>query len=168
MHAEAMNFLISTRSSMGDISHARIVDMGALNVNGSAREVFTPVAEYIGVDVLEGNGVDIVSDCRHYDGKQSFDICISTEAMEHDPEPESIAQCAWRALKPGGLFILTAAAPPRQEHRCDGGLGDMQGEHYGNITEEHLTQILADWDDVSILYNPAHGDIYATAQKPKS
>lgn len=40
-------------------------------------------------------------------GEQEFDIVISSELIEHIPEPDKVIRQVYRVLKKGGLFILT-------------------------------------------------------------
>lgn len=163
MHAEAMDFLQRARHAFPTLGGARVLEIGSHDVNGSARQVFTGAVEYVGIDVWPGNGVDVVADARQYDGGQAFDVAITTEALEHDPEPGAIIDCAGRALKPGGVLIITAAAPPRTPHSCAGVLGNPEAEPYGNVTPPQLMGLLAGWDVIVIEWNQAHGDIYAVA-----
>ena len=39
------------------------------------------------------------------------------------------------------------------------------GEHYANIDPATLREWLADWSDVEVLHDRAHGDVYAHAVK---
>lgn len=67
--------------------HARrILDIGSMDLNGSLRPCAPASAEFVGVDIAEGPGVDIVIKPG---GKLPFDACtfdaiISTSAFEHD------------------------------------------------------------------------------------
>ena len=148
---------------------ARVLDIGSLDVNGTAqglslRALFSD-AGYHGIDEHDGPGVDAVVSAADYDGAGRFDLVVSTEAMEHAPHPEDIIACAWRSLSPGGMLLLTAAAPERQPHNCDG-TGYSGIEHYANIHPDQLRAWLADWEDVEVVHQPSLGDVYASAKKP--
>lgn len=148
----------------------RILDIGALDVNSteqglSLRALF-PDADYFGIDTQKGPGVDEVISAADYDGKARFDLVISTEALEHCADPESIIACAWRALAPGGVLLLTAASPERQPHNCDG-TGYSGVEHYANIHPDQLKAWLGDWKGVQVVHQPSLGDVYAKAVKPE-
>lgn len=163
MHDEAMQYLLKIAATM-QLEDKTVLEIGSYDVNGSPRSAFGKAVRYVGIDKTPGPGVDVVSDGRIYDGKEEFDLCISTEAMEHDPEPWVIIQCAWRSLKSGGKIVLTAAAPPRHPHSCGG--GPVGGEYYTNIFPEYLSYMLKEWKDINVEYNRAHGDVYAIATKP--
>jgi SAM-dependent methyltransferase len=164
MHKEALDFLRAVRAELPELSGKRIVELGSKDVNGSPRSIFAGAHEYVGVDICPGHGVDVVMDCRKFDGENSFDICICVESMEHDPNPRAFIDAAWRSLRAGGLFVVTAAAPPRMPHSCDGQLGGH--EYYTNIFPEHLRYMLVEWQKVKVYYNPEHGDVYAVAYRP--
>ena len=63
----------------------KVVDLGAMDVNGSYRQLVPPTAEYVGVDIEAGPGVDIVlTDVYHLpfeDG--SVDIVLAGQMLEH-------------------------------------------------------------------------------------
>ena len=88
----------------------KILDVGARDVNGTLRVFCPPGAEYVGVDLVPGPGVDIVldgSDSFPFED-ESFDIVLSSSCFEHD-------QMFWltfaemaRVLKPGGYIFINA------------------------------------------------------------
>jgi len=172
MHPQAHQFV---RRALADlaVAGAHIVELGSYDVNGteqglSVRELCASSASYTGVDMRKGPGVDLVKqaqDLNADDLAHPADIVICMETLEHDNDPASIIDAAFRVLKPGGVLILTAAGEGRQPHGVDGGgVGD---EWYQNIGRADLKAWLADWMDVRIHEDHAAHDIYATAVKPK-
>ncbi len=95
-----------------DVRGARILEVGSLNVNGSLREIavgFTP-SEYVGVDISEGPGVDVICDASELLSKfdrASFDVVISTEMLEHVLDWRSVIENFKALLRPGGVLVLT-------------------------------------------------------------
>ena len=105
----------------------KVLEIGSLIVEGqehlSVRKLF-PEAEYIGVDMRQGNGVDIVEDfidfankCdneKHdglnyrYDNEQEFDLILCLEMLEHAKEPFQIIESAKQCLKPNGVLLVTS------------------------------------------------------------
>lgn len=166
MHQEVLNFLACARQRFGDLKNLHVLELGSQDVNGSPRGIFSGCAKYVGVDRIAGRGVDIISDCRSFDGHKFFNICICCESLEHDPDPMAFINAAERSLCAGGTLLLTAAAPPRAPHSC-GGLATLNGEYYTNIFPEHLKLLLRDWHQVEVQYNAAHGDVYAIANCPR-
>jgi len=170
MHPAAFTFVMQTLVGVG-VRGARILDVGSMDVNSSeqglsVRDLCALASVYVGIDEREGEGVDIVTSAADYVPSATFTIVISTEALEHTPDPQSIIDCAWRCLTHGGLLILTAAGDGRTPHGCSGGaVGD---EYYKNIASADLSAWLSAWDSVSIVENSDQHDIYATAVKPKA
>lgn len=119
---------------------SRVLDVGSLDINGSARIYFDNCA-YIGVDIGEGNGVDIISkgeDLTYPDGH--FDVALSCECFEHNPEWAATFANMVRMTCPGGLVIMTCATTGREEHGTsrrnpqDAPLMVAQGiEYYKNL-----------------------------------
>src|SRR6266567_3849172 len=64
----------------------RILDVGARDINGSLRTFCPGGAEYIGVDLEGGAGVDVVlKDAYDYPfSDEHFDLIVSTSCFEHD------------------------------------------------------------------------------------
>lgn len=141
MHATAYEYVSAAVKVIG--VRRRILEIGSRNVNGSVRGLFPKAMEYVGIDLKPGDGVDVVADggkWRPADGK-TFDLVVSTECLEHTPFAEEICHTAFDVLKPGGVFIVTAAGPNRAEHGSDGGsVGD---EFYRNVEPEMLTHWLS-------------------------
>jgi SAM-dependent methyltransferase len=162
MHTEAATFV---RAVVPPPPAGRVIEFGSHNVNGSVRWMF-PGSTYIGIDPWPGDGVDVVARCQDYTPDVLADVVITTEALEHDPDPVGHIAAAWRALKPGGLLILTCAGPGRAPHSCAGDL-NVRDEHYGNIDPDWLRAHLdsTGWQDIDVRYNAAAGDTYATARR---
>lgn len=92
------------------------MEVGSLNINGTVRGFFDSPEEYIGIDVGEGPGVDIVCPGDQYDSEELFDCVISCECMEHNPQwPETFDNMI-RLCRPKGLVIMTCATTGRAEH----------------------------------------------------
>lgn len=92
----------------------RILDVGARAIrdHDSYKSLFTSAAfEYLGADMEPGNNVDVVLVDAH-DWTEiesaSFDVVISGQTLEHDPEFwVTIAEIS-RVLRPNGLCCLIA------------------------------------------------------------
>ena len=64
--------------------NVKVIDVGSLDINGNNKYLFED-CDYIGLDIIEGKNVDVVSVAHEYDGEnESFDVVLSTNAMEHD------------------------------------------------------------------------------------
>lgn len=163
MHAEALDFV--ARCLAGGAQGLRVLELGSLNVNGTPRPLCDGAACYVGVDRVAGPGVDVVADAADYNGRHSYDVVICCEVLEHAPDPAAVVACAWQALTRGGRLIVTAAAPERAPHGCDG-QGVRAGEHYAGVSVATLRALLGGWQDVQTEHYPGRGDVYATAVRP--
>ena len=139
-----------------------MVDVGSLDINGSNRGLFRK-CDYRGIDIVRGKNVDevglahlLLCNLDNY-----FDTVISTEMLEHDKYWELSLHAMYRALKPGGLLLITAAGDGREEHGthdhhayCSPGTLD----YYCNISNEMFASVLC----------PKMFKTYFINQNPKS
>src|SRR6185437_9432592 len=65
----------------------QIVEIGALNVNGSLRQVAPDGSKYLGIDMEAGPGVDVVMRQGKKAGvdKAFADLAVASSVFEHDP-----------------------------------------------------------------------------------
>lgn len=91
---------------------AKVVDIGAQDLNGSLKTVCPPHLEYIGVDFVAGNGVDIVLDdpYRLPFADDSVDVVVSSSCFEHSEMFWVLFLEIVRVLKSPGCFYLNAPA----------------------------------------------------------
>ena len=109
MHQSAManaSLFFGTYVSEGE--GKLIVEIGSQDVNGSIRQVSPSGAKYIGVDFVQGKGVDIILDDPYVlpfqDG--SVDVCLSSSVFEHSEMFWLLFLEILRILKPDGLFYV--------------------------------------------------------------
>ena len=95
-----------------EVRRKKVIEVGSYEINGGPRplvESYRP-AEYIGLDIMEGPGVDIV--CKAEDildkfGKDSFDVVISTELLEHVRDWRRVVHNIKNICKSGGIILIT-------------------------------------------------------------
>lgn len=103
--------VLSTRSPL------RILEVGSADVaTGSYRSAFDVLdAEYVGVDIEDGPGVDIVlaqPGVLPFEDQQ-FDVVFSGQTFEHDPQFWRTFSEMARVLRPDGvLFVLVPSTGP--------------------------------------------------------
>lgn len=192
MHAEAFGFVARVLRPYGP--RKSVVEIGSKIINGTIRTLFYgKVDRYIGIDVVPGNGVDVVASGHEYQPDAPVDTVICMEVLEHTPLGREICENAHRMLAPGGIFIVTAAAEPREPHRADDNLPPkhiaemLKGawtiemldraveemrdrpfdEYYQNVSPEMLAEWLKPFAEVTIEHNTSHGDVYAIAEKAR-
>lgn len=149
-HPEQRNFIESVKAEYNEFFiNKKVLEVGSLNINGSARDFFTD-CDYTGIDVGLGNGVDIVAQGQEYNASdESFDTVISCECFEHNPYWLETFLNMIRMCKRGGLVFFTCATTGRQEHGTTASnptdsplTSEIGWEFYKNLTEENFTSVI--------------------------
>jgi SAM-dependent methyltransferase len=99
-----------------------IVDVGAMDINGSLRSVCPSHLRYVGVDIEAGKGVDLVATdpYRVPLDDEVCDIVVSSSCFEHNEFFWLTFLDALRILKPGGvLYVNAPATGPYHKHPLD-------------------------------------------------
>ena len=94
----------------------RVLEIGSYDVNGTIRSAFKYASEYIGVDLIPGPSVDVVSKGQNYKSVKKFDIVLSVESFEHNSEWVQTFINMVNLTKDDGLVIFTCATAGRLEH----------------------------------------------------
>jgi SAM-dependent methyltransferase len=139
-HAEQRQFFERVRDRFpSSFLGKEVLDIGSLDINGTARDFFVDCA-YVGVDVGEGPGVDIVFAGQDLDwDDNTFDVVLSAECFEHNPE--WVATFANMVRLSRHLVIMTCATSGRAEHgthRATPGASPhtVEWDYYRNLAEE--------------------------------
>jgi SAM-dependent methyltransferase len=109
MNIAVLEFFIEN-TQKEEFENKRILEVGSKYVNGSVRpliEKFFSPKEYIGVDIEKGKFVDVVCDAENlvdYFGKETFDVVISTELLEHVKDWRKVINNMKEVLKPNGYI----------------------------------------------------------------
>jgi SAM-dependent methyltransferase len=90
-----------------------IYEFGALQVPGQEgfadlRPLF-PAKKYVGADIREGTGVDVILDIQHIDlPSESVGTVLVLDTLEHVEFPREAIQETHRILKPNGIIIISS------------------------------------------------------------
>jgi len=115
MHISVLEFFIEN-TQKEEFENKRILEVGSRYVNGSVRpliEKFFNPKEYIGVDIEKGKFVDVVCDAENlvdYFGRETFDVVISTELLEHVKDWRKVINNMKEVLKPNGYIYISLLA----------------------------------------------------------
>ena len=145
-HYEQRVFFEQTREQFPQyFTGTSVLEIGSLNINGTVRDFFT-TDRYLGVDVEDGPGVDLVAqgqDLKFPDN--CFDVAVSAECFEHNPYwLETFINMHRMASQ---FVIFTCATEGRPEHGTTRTTPEdspftLEWDYYGNLTEhdfrEHL------------------------------
>lgn len=158
-HPEQNEFFSSIRAFFPHaFSRARVLEVGALDINGSVRQLFSD-CDYTGVDLQLGPGVDLACPGQLLElPTAGFDTVISAECFEHNPFWRETFANMMRMCRPGGLVLVSCASTGRKEHGTtrtnpDASPFTVQArwDYYRNLTPElltrgiHLAGWLSDW-----------------------
>ena len=87
-----------------------VLEVGALDVNGTIRtnfERYEGSYQYTGIDYNEGKGVNVViSKDTDWEQLDQYDLVVSTNALEHDPNFHRTIVNIHSHLRIGGMFWL--------------------------------------------------------------
>ena len=160
MHTAARNFV----RSIAPLIRGSVCEIGSRNVNGSVRYLFHG-CQYVGVDIREGPGVDIVADGSRWDGDgQLFDAVVCCEMLEHAEWQAEMCCNIMDLLRPGGVAIITVAGPGREPHSGIDGGPLQDGEHYRNVEAAELKQWFSGYSVIAID-DRCKGDLYCMVVK---
>jgi len=100
----------------GSIKGKTVVEVGSVDVNGSCRPwiVSQLPASYLGTDMQEGPNVDVVctgEELPEKIGRESCDLLICTEVLEHVEHWFEFVRSIWSTIKLSGILLLTTRSP---------------------------------------------------------
>jgi len=165
VHQQAFEWV----AAWADTAAASVLDLGGRDVNGSVRSLFAATETYTVVDILPGDGVDVVADAATWAPDREYDLVVCCETFEHTAVWPGICQTAFKALRPGGLFIATMAGPGRPEHSAIDGMFRLHpGEYYANVKPGALRRALDELGFTRVLVDQqfAPADVRCTAVRP--
>lgn len=114
MHPTAMSnckgFIDAYANAFKAQGAVKVIEIGSQDVNGSLRSLIPGNFEYVGVDFVQGKGVDVIlEDPYHLPFEaNSADIVLSSSCFEHSQMFWLVFLEVLRILKPRGLFYLNA------------------------------------------------------------
>ena len=136
MHREILDFFERIKETFaGLFTGVKVLEAGSLDVNGSPRKYFSEDCEYIGVDAKNGRGVDWWGIFHEYSEKPAgyFDVCLTTEMLEHDPYWRISLLHMVEMIREGGSLIISCAGPGRGPH----GIKYWVNPKTGNVAPEY-------------------------------
>lgn len=121
-----------------------VLEIGSLDVNGNNKYLFDN-CEYIGLDVISGENVDVVSLAHKYKTNKKFDVVFSTNALEHDKYYYLTIQKMISLTKSGGLIFFSAASKWKEHGTQNTTLNQsgtasikMLQDYYKNLTIDDI------------------------------
>ncbi|MFN3429760.1 MAG: class I SAM-dependent methyltransferase [Candidatus Sericytochromatia bacterium] len=146
-----------------EIRGRRVLEVGSRDVNGGLRPILESwhPAEYLGVDVAPGPGVDQVCPAEALAatfGEARFDVVVSTEVIEHVEDWRSVLSNMKRVLAPGGLILLTTRSPGYPYHAFP--------HDFWRYDQADMRRIFADFELLALEDDPSRPGVFLKARKP--
>lgn len=145
------------------VNSSKILEVGSLNINGSLRAnilKFKPLS-YTGVDIVPGKGVDSICSADNLVstfGKNSFEIVLATELLEHTFFWKSVVSNIKCVCKPNGYILITTRSPGFPYHPYP--------KDFWRFTVEDFTWIFSDLRILKLQKDPQALGVFLFAQKP--
>ena len=159
MHDGAYRYIASMVAGR---HYPRVVEVGSRDINGSIRGL-VDAGTYIGIDLEDGPGVDVVADCRWWEPPWQASLTIVAEVLEHADDPAAVIKACVGYLRPGGRIVVTCAGPGRAPHSGHDGGPNVEGEWYANIEPADLERWLGEGcEAVRVEYHAIPKDCYGT------
>ncbi len=103
-------YLVRSLSAVFDkYAKGRLLDIGCGN-KVYEKLLTGKISGYTGCDFVQNkfNTVDLICDVTNIPlPSAEYDTCLSTQVIEHVPDPDGLLKEAFRLLKPGGYLILS-------------------------------------------------------------
>lgn len=175
-HPQQLEFISNVKQLLPSFFHnQKVLEIGSLNINGSIRQFFENCS-YIGLDVGAGRDVDVIGKGEEYDAPDgTFDVTVSCECFEHNPQWVETFRNMIRMTKSNGLVLMTCATAGRPEHGtartspADSPLTISLGwNYYRNLVAEDFKENF-NFDELFVKYEFIHNitnhDLYMYALK---
>jgi SAM-dependent methyltransferase len=111
MHESVLSFF-SSNLLRSEVQGKDVLEVGSYNENGSIRSLIMGMApaKYVGSDMREGPGVDVVADIS-ISQLGWFDVVCCAGTLEHMQDWRGCITSMKRHVKPNGVLLLTTVSP---------------------------------------------------------
>jgi SAM-dependent methyltransferase len=162
-----INIILACASyiNLKDVLGKRVIEVGSNNVNCSLRPIVEAMEphEYIGVDIVEGPGVDLLCSAENLVkefGEESFDLVISTEMLEHVQDWKQSINNMKKICRPNGVILITTRSIgyPFHGHPAD----------FWRFEKEDMESIFSDFEIARLEKDEIRPGVFVKAVKPEN
>ncbi len=148
-----------------EVHEAEVLEVGSRDYNGTVRALIEPHGpkSYVGLDMLDGPGVDVVGDAGQLVdrfGAEAFDVVIATELLEHARRWREVVNALKEVLRPGGLLVVTTRSKGFPFHGCPDDFWRYEAHDFAVIFDDLLIDRLE-------LDDPRTPGVLLRARKPE-
>jgi hypothetical protein len=163
MHTLAREYMEKAVAKYGPFT-GPVVEFGSRNINGGSRDLFPEAQSYLGIDIMPGNGVDIVTDASKWVSNKKYCCVVSNETFEHTPNWKDMLKVAKDVLIPRGVLLITCATSPRTPHSATiANSRPHHEEYYGNVSEAEFKKAVKNLGfKCEVSVDHVKGDLYAS------
>ena len=164
MHVSAILFGVNNLSQ-SEVQGKRVLDVGSYDWNGNYYGFMQHLSpsEFIGVDMQAGPGVDVVccaEDVVEKFGRESFDIVVSSELMEHTRNWREVISNIKNVCKPDGIILITTRSK---------GFGLHGYPHdYWRYELDDMEQIFSDCEILKLEKDPKMPGVFIKVKRPNN
>jgi len=141
----------------------KILEVGSANLNGGLRSYLENLSprDYVGVDIQQAPGVDIVlraEDLVKHFGENKFDFVVSTEVLEHIADWITVINNLKKILSPDGVILLTTRSVGFPYHGFP--------YDYWRFQLKDMQNIFADFNILALESDASEPGVFLKAIKP--
>jgi SAM-dependent methyltransferase len=140
-----------------------VLDVGSYDVSGTYKPLFLNSGwSYLGLDIVEGPNVDIVSKSAYDFGlEKKFDVVVSGNCLEHVEAPWKWIHEVYKATKKGGLICIITPFS-LGEHRYPVDCWRILPDGYRYLLEKE-----SDFEVLEVKINSPDKQYYFFNKRPK-
>ncbi|MFO7796127.1 MAG: methyltransferase domain-containing protein [Promethearchaeia archaeon] len=153
-----------TFAEINEFKNKRVLEVGSKYINGSIRpfvERFLHPKEYIGIDIEKGKFVDKIlpaEDILNHFNKNSFDVVIATEIIEHVRDWRLILNNFKKVVKEGGYVYITTRSIGFPQHGYP--------YDFWRFQIDDMKEIFSDFKIKALVKDKTQPGVFIKAQKP--
>ena len=171
-HKSQMDFFEKVIRQYKNPFAGKVLDIGSLDINGGPHQLISP-REYVGVDLAEGKNVTLISRGEKVNFEDSyFDVTMSSECFEHNPEWQQTLINMIRQTSKEGLVVFSCATFGRRKHGTSDSADKGKSaplavaigqEYYSNVKGRDVKKIANKYfmpSSYFIIYDFSHRDLF--------
>ena len=146
-----------------DVNRKRVLEVGSRNINGTLKHIVVEfgASEYIGTDLIQGDCVDIIcsaEDIVEKFGKESFDVVVSAEMLEHVKDWKKVISNIKQVCKKRGIILITTRSYGMIKHEFPG--------DYWRYEVEDMNYIFSDCKILKMAKDAFQPGVFIKVTKP--